>query len=164
MMTKIMAEKMSNPFSRTELKHYSAQTKAHEILSVRLILNATFHPDLRCPDTDQDVDNLIEKTRREAVQDKAGAGSLSFNFAKVWAANKAELEEVVVEDQTDSWAQALQKLNQHKQEGHNKELAESGRGARRRAADIAKVSVHLLPRFICLLSFHAADQNAKFKQ
>jgi len=95
-----------------------------------------------CIDTEQDVDNLIEKTRREAVLDKAGGNSLTFNFAKVWAADKDELEEIVEEDQTDSWAQALQKLNQHKEEDHHKQLAETGRGVRRKAADIAKASVH----------------------
>lgn len=93
-------------------------------------------------DTEQDVVNLIEKTRREAVQDKAGGSSLTFNFAKVWAANKDELEEIIEEDQSDSWAQALQKLNQHHQENHHRQLAESGRGVRRKAAVIAKASVH----------------------
>jgi chromodomain-helicase-DNA-binding protein 4 len=76
------------------------------------------------------------------VQEKSEGGSLTFSFAKVWAANKDELEEIVEEDQTDSWAQALQKLNEHKQEDHNRQLAESGRGVRRRAADIAKASVY----------------------
>jgi chromodomain-helicase-DNA-binding protein 4 len=107
------------------------------------------------------VGNLIEKTQREAVQDKAGGSGLSFSFAKVWAARKDELEEVVEEDQTDSWAHALQRLNEQKQMDHNRQLAESGRGVRRRAADIAKASVISHPDLARLLSFwHYADQNA----
>src|SRR6266542_6586434 len=89
------------------------------------------------------MENLIEKTEKEAVQEgpKAGGGGLTFTFAKVWAADKDGLEEIVEEDQTDSWAQALEKLNEERRKEHDRKFAESGRGARRRAADIAKVSV-----------------------
>jgi len=88
------------------------------------------------------VENLIEKTQKEAVQEgpKAGGG-LTFAFAKVWAADKDGLEEIIEEDQTDSWAQALEKLNEERQKEHDRQFAESGRGAHRRAAAIAKASV-----------------------
>jgi chromodomain-helicase-DNA-binding protein 4 len=101
------------------------------------------------------VDKLIEKTQREAVQEgpKAGGSGLSFAFAKVWSADKHDLEEVVEEDQTDSWAQALEKLNEEKQKEHNRQLAESGRGVRRRAADIAQVLPKLVSFFLDALNF-----------
>jgi hypothetical protein len=142
-MTRIMAEKILNLFSHTELKPFSVQRKAHEILLVCQLCCYSLRDFLTYPlvDTEQDVDKLIEKTQREAVQEKSGGSSLTFSFAKVWAANKDDLEEVVEDDQTDSWAQALQKLNEHRQMDHDRQLVESGRGARRRAADIAKASV-----------------------
>ena len=105
-------------------------------------------------DSDLDVDNLIEKTQREAVQEgpKAGGSGLSFSFAKVWSADKHDLEEVVEEDQTDSWAQALEKLNEEKQKERNRQLAESGRGVPRRAADMAKVLPKLISCFLDALN------------
>jgi len=93
-------------------------------------------------DTDQDIEKLIEKTEKEAVQEAPkAAGGLTFAFAKVWAADKDSLEEVVEEDQGDSWALALQKINEEKEKEQSKQAALSGRGARRRAADIANVFV-----------------------
>jgi hypothetical protein len=38
------------------------------------------------------------------------------------------------EDQGDSWAQTLQKINEDREKDRAKEMATSGRGARRRAA------------------------------
>jgi len=91
-------------------------------------------------DSDNDIDKLLEKTEKEAVKEAPkAAGGLSFSFAKIWAAEKDSLEEVVEEDQTDSWAQTLQKLNTERQKEQEKYIVESGRGARRKAADIAKV-------------------------
>jgi chromodomain-helicase-DNA-binding protein 4 len=77
----------------------------------------------------------------EAVTEapKAEGGGLSFSFAKVWAADKEHLEEVVEKDQADSWAQALQKLNEARELEQQRQLAESGRGSRRKAADMANV-------------------------
>ena len=92
-------------------------------------------------DTENDIDKLIEKTEKEAVQESSKSESgLSFSFAKIWAADKDSLEEVQEDDQTDSWAQALQKITIEREKEQVKEVALSGRGARRRAADIAKVS------------------------
>lgn len=95
-------------------------------------------------DTEHDIDRLIEKTKKEAVQEASKSeGGLSFSFAKIWAADKDSLEEVQEDDQTDSWAQALQKITTEREKEQIKEIALSGRGARRRAADIANVSSSL---------------------
>ena len=74
---------------------------------------------------------------QEASKSESG---LSFSFAKIWAADKDSLEEVQEDDQTDSWAQALQKITIEREKERVKEVTLSGRGVRRRAADIAKVS------------------------
>ncbi|KAJ6604478.1 SNF2 family DNA-dependent ATPase [Mycena vulgaris] len=86
--------------------------------------------------TDTDIDKLIEKTEQEAEPEQANEeGALSFSFAKIWAAEKDSLEEVVEEeDQGDSWAQTLQKINEERENARAHEIALSGRGARRRAA------------------------------
>ncbi|KAF7339801.1 Chromatin remodeling factor mit1 [Mycena venus] len=86
--------------------------------------------------TDTDIDKLIDKTEQEAEPEKANdEGALSFSFAKVWAAEKDTLEDVVEEeDQGDSWAQTLQKINEERERVRANEMATSGRGARRRAA------------------------------
>ena len=76
----------------------------------------------------------------EAVQESSKPeNGFSFSFAKIWAADKDSLEEVQEDDQTDSWAQALQKITIEQEKDRVKEITLSGRGARRRAADIAKV-------------------------
>ncbi|KAK7064375.1 chromatin remodeling factor mit1 [Favolaschia claudopus] len=95
--------------------------------------------------SDVDIDKLIEKTEQEAEPEKANdEGALSFSFAKVWAAEKDTLEEVVEEeDQGDSWAQTLQKINEEREKNKASEMATSGRGARRRAA-AAKHNAYLI--------------------
>ncbi|KAJ7900162.1 SNF2 family DNA-dependent ATPase [Mycena olivaceomarginata] len=86
--------------------------------------------------TDTDIDKLIDKTEQEAEPEQTNdEGALSFSFAKVWAAEKDTLEDVIEEeDQGDSWAQTLQKINEDREKDRAKEMATSGRGARRRAA------------------------------
>ncbi|KAJ7932575.1 SNF2 family DNA-dependent ATPase [Mycena leptocephala] len=86
--------------------------------------------------TDTDIDKLIDKTEQEAEPEKTNdEGALSFSFAKIWAAEKDTLEDVVEEeDQGDSWAQTLQKINEDRERVRAHEIALSGRGARRRAA------------------------------
>ncbi|KAF8807753.1 hypothetical protein BYT27DRAFT_7189847 [Phlegmacium glaucopus] len=96
--------------------------------------------------TENDIDKLIEKTEKEAVPEASNSGGgLSFSFAKIWAADKDSLEEVQEDDQTDSWAQALQKITIEREKEQIKEIALSGRGARRRAADIAKTKMQVDP-------------------
>ncbi|KAF8973574.1 hypothetical protein BDZ97DRAFT_1690769 [Flammula alnicola] len=94
--------------------------------------------------SENDIEKLLEKTEMEAVQEapKAGGG-LAFSFAKIWAADKDSLEEVVEDDQKDSWAQTLQKINAEREKEQEKEMAQSGRGARRKAADIAKTKIYV---------------------
>ncbi|KAF9527780.1 SNF2 family N-terminal domain-containing protein [Crepidotus variabilis] len=89
--------------------------------------------------SEQDIEKLIDKTQSEAVPEgpETTGGGLSFSFAKIWAADKDNLEEVIEEDQADSWAQALQKLNEAKDLEQQRQLAESGRGAKRKAATLA---------------------------
>ena len=105
------------------------------------------------------MENLIEKTQKEAVHEgpKAEGGGLTFAFAKVWAADKGGLEEVIEEDQTDSWAQALEKLNEERQKEHERQFAECGRGAHRRAAAIAKVGVLFWDTFYVFDSGNPTD-------
>ncbi|KAJ7139950.1 hypothetical protein C8R44DRAFT_765859 [Mycena epipterygia] len=86
--------------------------------------------------TDADIDKLIDKTEQEAEPEQTNEeGALSFSFAKIWAAEKDSLEDVVEEeDQGDSWAQTLLKINEEREKTRAQEIALSGRGARRRAA------------------------------
>ncbi|KAJ7169708.1 SNF2 family DNA-dependent ATPase [Mycena filopes] len=86
--------------------------------------------------TDTDIDKLIDKTEQEAEPEQTNEeGALSFSFAKVWTAEKDSLQDLVEEeDQGDSWAQALQNLNEELEKTKANEIALSGRGARRRAA------------------------------
>ncbi|KAJ7107605.1 SNF2 family DNA-dependent ATPase [Mycena crocata] len=86
---------------------------------------------------DTDIDKLIDKTEQEAEPEQTNEeGALSFSFAKIWAAQKDSLEEVVEEEEQggDSWAQTLQKINEDRERTRAHEMAISGRGARRRAA------------------------------
>ncbi|KAF9015550.1 SNF2 family N-terminal domain-containing protein [Cyathus striatus] len=94
--------------------------------------------------SDQDIEKLIEKTEKEGDQDtEPTEGGLSFSFAKVWEAGKDALEEVGDDDQTDSWAQTLQMITVERDKQLSKEIALSGRGARRKAADIAKTKMQV---------------------
>ncbi|KAJ2932680.1 hypothetical protein H1R20_g4415, partial [Candolleomyces eurysporus] len=92
--------------------------------------------------SDSDIDQLIEKTEKEGDESDAPKESgLAFSFAKVWSADKDQLEDVADEDQVDSWAQTLQKINEVRDKERQEEIAVSGRGARRKAADVAKTKM-----------------------
>ena len=92
-------------------------------------------------DSEHDVDNLIEKTEKEGDQlepESGDAGSL-FAFAKVWSADKDDLEELAEEapqhaEEADSWAKALQLIAARKAAEQEKEV--TGRGVRRKAAAV----------------------------
>lgn len=61
----------------------------------------------------------------------------AFSFAKIWSADKDELEEVqddVNGDQTDSWAQTLERIAAERTETQAAEM--TGRGVRRKAAAV----------------------------
>ncbi|KAH7930550.1 hypothetical protein BV22DRAFT_56154 [Leucogyrophana mollusca] len=87
--------------------------------------------------TENDIEKLVEKTEKEGDQEnEAKESGLAFSFAKVWAADKDSLEEiednVLDNEQGDSWAQALERIAATKGVTQAKEA--TGRGTRRRAA------------------------------
>ncbi|THV06013.1 hypothetical protein K435DRAFT_744240 [Dendrothele bispora CBS 962.96] len=88
--------------------------------------------------TDNDIDSLIQRTETEGDADDSARkeSSGTFSFAKIWTADKDELEEIEDEDQAqgDSWAQTLQKINTEREKLKIQEEALSGRGVRRKAA------------------------------
>ncbi|KIY45795.1 hypothetical protein FISHEDRAFT_9154, partial [Fistulina hepatica ATCC 64428] len=87
-------------------------------------------------DSEQDVLNLIEKTEKEGDQEEnVKEGALSFSFAKVWSTDKAGLEEINENDQMDSWAATLQKINEERNKiQKEQETTQNGRPSRRVAA------------------------------
>ncbi|KAL5519231.1 hypothetical protein ACEPAH_914 [Sanghuangporus vaninii] len=86
--------------------------------------------------SENDIEALIEKIETEETKESAESSNNAFSFAKVWSAQKDDLDELpdAVEDEArgDSWAQTLQKIALERQEGENRE--QTGRGARRKAA------------------------------
>lgn len=102
-------------------------------------------------DLESDVEKLVEKTEVEGDQQAATKETgLSFAFAKVWAAGKDTMEEIQedVPDiaQTDSWAQALERIAAAK---GVKEVAEvTGRGVRRKAAALFPQVIQTMPMLV----------------
>lgn len=92
-------------------------------------------------DSDADIDQLIEKTEKEGDGSDAPKDGAAFSFAKVWSAEKDQLEDVPDEDQVDSWANTLTKINEEREKERQQEIAVSGRGSRRKAADMAKAKM-----------------------
>ncbi|KAI0068286.1 hypothetical protein BV25DRAFT_1987089 [Artomyces pyxidatus] len=92
--------------------------------------------------SDHDVDKLIEKTETEGDQDeKTDTSGLAFSFAKIWTADKDELEEMEddpMEDlePSDSWALELQRIAEELAKEQTQEA--TGRGVRRKAAMAVK--------------------------
>lgn len=86
-------------------------------------------------DSEVDIDNLITKTEKEGDEDATHKEGNAFSFAKVWTADKDELDEIVDDDQfaIDSWAQTLQKINEEMAIKQAQEEEESGKGGRRHA-------------------------------
>ncbi|EAU92718.2 SHREC complex subunit Mit1 [Coprinopsis cinerea okayama7 len=92
--------------------------------------------------SEQDIEKLIEKTETEGEQTEGPKeGGMSFSFAKVWATDRNALDEVGDEDQVDSWALTLEMINKEREKERALEQALSGRGARRKAADVAKTKM-----------------------
>lgn len=52
----------------------------------------------------------------------------------MWAADKDDMEDIQDDDQTDSWAQTLQKVTAEREKQQMQEIIASGRGVRRAAA------------------------------
>lgn len=113
-----------------------------------MILTVSINKSLKVPidrvsvDTDSDVQSLIEKIETEGDEDSPAVTNNALSFAKVWSAQKGELDELPEnadqKDQSDSWAQTLQKIAAEQKRVQAQE--KSGRGVRRKAAQ-AKVSI-----------------------
>ncbi|TFK77267.1 hypothetical protein BDN72DRAFT_35406 [Pluteus cervinus] len=90
--------------------------------------------------SEHDIEKLIEKTELEGDEavDNPLPGAMTFNFAKVWSADKDALEEVGDVDPSDSWAQTLEKITQDRAKAQSEEMAQAGRGVRRKAAVVAQ--------------------------
>jgi chromodomain-helicase-DNA-binding protein 4 len=103
-------------------------------------------------DTELDIEKLIEKTEKEGDQEEVAKDQLSFSFAKVWAADKDTLEDVVDEPaDADSWAQTLQQIAAAQDQNRVQEVM--GRGVRRRATVFPQVKrLPFLSRSIVSLS------------
>lgn len=86
------------------------------------------------------MQSLIEKIEKEGDQDATAHANNALSFAKVWSAQKGELDEIPenADEQVegDSWAQTLQKIA--KEQSRVQAEEKSGRGVKRRAAQ-AKV-------------------------
>lgn len=133
---------MSSPYSLSEPKLSSKRTALQQetstvsprFMSVRALY--AHHS----KDSDHDIDKLIEKTETEGDQQEPQAGEgAAFSFAKIWSADKDQLEDLETDDavrqaQDDAWAKTLQRIAE---ERAKEELVEiSGRGAKRRAAPV----------------------------
>ncbi|KAF9076104.1 hypothetical protein BDP27DRAFT_1313905 [Rhodocollybia butyracea] len=98
--------------------------------------------------SETDIDNLITKTETEGDEETAPKEGASFSFARIWTADKEELEDVVDNNQfeVDSWAQTLQKINEERTKKQAQEEEESGKGgrrnARRKATNVINYALH----------------------
>lgn len=116
-----------------------------EQLWTGLVVRSTLTQDSP-PDSDHDVEKLIDRIEQEEPEPPAIAGqqsTLSFGFAKIWEADKNELGEVkeaeTEEDMSGYWAERLVRANQQKAALTAREP--SGRGVRRKATRKPMVSV-----------------------
>jgi chromodomain-helicase-DNA-binding protein 4 len=91
-------------------------------------------------DSDADIDTLITRTEQiPEVTDAKEKGSELFSFGKIWTANKDAVEDLGDDNQTDSWAVTLMKINSEREAVQLQQAELSGRGGRKRAAAIGKV-------------------------
>ena len=100
-------------------------------------------------DSEQDIDQLIEKTEQGGDDQERDASSKSaFSFARIFSAGKDILEEMPDENEptkneADSWAQTLAHIAQVQAASQTRAVEISGRGVRRKAAQI-KVKSELI--------------------
>ncbi|KAJ3843907.1 SHREC complex subunit Mit1 [Lentinula raphanica] len=98
--------------------------------------------------SEADIDNLITKTEKEGDKELDSKEGAAFSFAKIWTADKDELEDIGDEDQleVDSWTQTLQKINNERAKKQAREEEETGKGgrrnARRKAAAVANYNMN----------------------
>ena len=92
----------------------------------------------RCSiDTEADLEKLIIKTETDGGDRPAENTRNLFSFARVWSANKDDLEDLNEDEgdpsaEADSWAQTLAKIASQK-EAATQVVEASGRGVRRKA-------------------------------
>ncbi|KAI0830534.1 P-loop containing nucleoside triphosphate hydrolase protein [Trametes gibbosa] len=89
--------------------------------------------------SEHDVENLIEKTEKEGEEVEPESGAGLFAFAKVWSADKDDLEDLpddVAEhsEEVDSWSKALELIATERAKEREQEV--TGRGVRRKAAAV----------------------------
>ena len=95
-------------------------------------------------DSDQDIENLIERTEQAAATTESltSESGLKFDFAKIWEPTRGTLEEVTedsgqIQGDDDFWAKILEQSKRKEEEAKEK----MGRGVRRKAAAaVASVS------------------------
>jgi hypothetical protein len=89
---------------------------------------------------------MIENAIQEASKPKetiAESSVLTFEFAKIWESSNQEEEGNEIEVDTDFWAKMMAQAQEEKERLAAQEVAESGRGAKRRAK--AAVVCHIIP-------------------
>ena len=88
------------------------------------------------------MQSLIEKIETEGDQDASAQANNALAFAKVWSAQKGELDEMAEnadeQDGGDSWAQTLKRIAA--EQTRMKAEEKSGRGVKRKAAQ-ARVTI-----------------------
>ena len=124
-------------------------------MSVRTIAQPLISRINHGTDSEQDIENLIERTEQAAVTTESltSESGLKFDFAKIWEPTRGSLEEITddasqIQGDDDFWAKILQQSKRQEEEAKEK----MGRGARRKAAAaVATVSpffslfLHLIP-------------------
>lgn len=94
-------------------------------------------------DSDQDVDQLIDKLEKDEPTQDVDGEKPSFSFAKIWHAEIDNMEDFsettgTPQNESDSWAQTLDKIAAER--AKTKAVEVSGRGARRKATEV-KVTI-----------------------
>ena len=97
------------------------------------------------------MDNLIQRTETEVTVEGTGESTHAFTFAKIWTADKDDMEDVPDDDPAgndapDSWAVTLARIADDQRK--RKEAEATGRGVRRKATNMPvkpQVSRHCMP-------------------
>jgi chromodomain-helicase-DNA-binding protein 4 len=97
-------------------------------------------------DTENSIDLMIENAIQEASKPKetvTEASGLTFEFAQIWESSNPAEEGNELEVDSDFWAKMIAQAQEEKEKMAAQEVAESGRGAKRRAkaAVVCKVTL-----------------------
>lgn len=118
-------------------------------------------------DADHDVDALIEKTETEGDESEESTAGANFSFAKIWTSEKESLEELQedanLDQQSDAWQLALQRLAQERETERAMEL--TGRGVRRKAAmpikpQVSTYALLVIDKFLLIGCSNSAKPRA----